>query len=230
MITSIKAEVHSTGHVSVDMPNNSTKNIRLKDYIGVLNNILGEQDSPEEGSSAVSLPYNTHSIDVGPTKTVLCMYSKETTRTIRYSGWTKPQEIAAPNVLVRIELIPVNGETGKYALGNINWYTSDLPRESLPAEFPSRPDPSKRIWPLPLPNIYDSGTMCTGSNGLPSVLFNDWSILNSLIEDTLWGSIFNSDLAIRGLSRSSSVDSWLRILSSKDTLDNGFPYDKLSGF
>tara|TARA_R110002073_G_C9360699_1_gene571413 strand:- start:236 stop:916 length:681 start_codon:yes stop_codon:yes gene_type:complete len=221
----ISSKIHIDGYVEVESCSGVTKNISLEDYISIVQRILGDSDTQGTQVSKV-LPDNIHSITEDSSTVIVCIYKKETCRDITHTTWGT-HTIAAPNVLLRIVLNKVVGEINAFSIGEINWYTSDLPRSSLPNVFPPGSIESERIWCLPMPNMFNSCKMCLGGNSIPPIIYGDWTVLNSLIEDTLWGSTFNNDLSIRGLKDNVGISNWLTILRTEHSEGRSFPYHLL---
>lgn len=230
MSNSINAKINNNGSVTVS--NGITaKNISLKDYLGELRNLLDDQDEQDLTGKTFKFPSSIHSMSSNSSGYIINLYypAREADLTHTTAG---TRTVYMPNVMIKVNLRKVSGSEDSYSLGDIFWYATDRERVSLPSEWPSGECTQNHIWTLPLPNIFSGATMCTGHNVLPSVVYNDWTVLDMLYYDVLLGSPFNNDLSLRSVSGGHSPGGWITYLGDwhdrEDT--DSFPYHELINY
>lgn len=230
---SLKVEINPEGFVKVSN-GLFNKNISIKDFSSVVSSMLSELNEDPSGVS-FRYPSSIHSVTKVSGGYFVNLYYEGKEADIIHNSLRGPKTIYLPNVMIRVELRDIKGKPGSFSLGDIYWYATDKSRIALPTEWPKGGCSQNHIWTLPLPNIYSNAKMCTGGNRLPSVVYQDWTVLDMLYNDVLIKSAFNNDLNINGLARTSGTTTpseWVQELhahwKNKDTSE--FPYDKLINY
>jgi len=217
-MSSIEATIHSDGYVTVNT-NQGRKNISIADYLTGLREFqsryLGEVEESDTITDSFVMPNGIHRADRTNFGHRVTLYYPEATHTVSHDNGDN-YTIPFPNVVIEVDL---HTNDSGFRFGRIKWYATTRGRLSLPAHMETDHD----IWYLPMPNMFDSGEMCLGSNSLPGVVYNDWSILDMLYNDILVRSKFNNDLSVRETRRDYSGSGWLTELDGHDS----FPYDLL---
>lgn len=224
------ATVHSEGYVSISN-GDFRKKITLGDYSRVIGTLVDETDQDLTGTT-IRYPSSIHSSSKTNTGYVVNLYFPGKPATLRHSNG-RSYSIMLPNVMIRVTLNEIKSKRGEFSLGDIKWFATDKPAISLDTAWPSGPNSSDHIWTLPLPNIYSNGSMCTGGNRLPSVIYLDWTILDTLYHDLLLGSPFNNDLSIHNTPSAYRRGSeWLAKLQEvyQDEEHGNFPYELLTNY
>lgn len=206
------------------------KNISIKDYVTAISTLVAEEDQVLD-QTTFRYPSSIHSVTKTNQGYTVNLYYPECVKTLRHTSAGR-KTVYMPNVMIRVELREVQGKPNNFSLGNIRWYATDKERVALSTEWPTGGNTRDHIWTLPFPNVYGDARMCTGGNRLPSVIYQDWTVLDMLYNDVLCGSPFNNDLGVRSLEESMSPSQWFTFLGEhyeqEDT--ERFPYDKLVNY
>ena len=207
------------------------KKISIKDFASVVNTLVSQEDQVLS-ESTFRYPESVHSVTRTNQGYILNLYYKEREADVSHVSLTGPKTIYMPNVMIRVELNNVQGKPNNFSLGNIWWFATDKDRISLPLDWPTGGNTRDHIWTLPLPNMYDSAQMCTGGNQMPSVIYQDWTVLDMLYYDVLIKSSFNNDLDIRSVSSDPEPGTWIQELHDHwvDEESARFPYDRLVNY
>ena len=206
------------------------KNISIKDYVSAISSLVAEEDQVLD-QTTFRYPSSIHSVTKTNQGYTVNLYYPEREADVRHTNAGR-HTIYMPNVMIRVELREIQGKINEFSLGNIRWYATDKDRVALPTDWPTGANSRDHIWTLPLPNIFRDARMCTGGNQLPSVIYQDWTVLDMLYNDVLIGSPFNNDLQINCLSDSMRPDAWIRHLGAQyqDEESERFPYDLLVNY
>lgn len=228
-MSSITAEVSSEGYARISN-GKIRKTITLKDYVRVLNSLLGEESASFERST-IRYPSSVHSVSTTARGYTVNLYYPETEKELNHTRAGKGMSYV-PNIMIKVDLIRNDGKTDEYSLGAIRWYCTDKSRVSLGTEWPTGGSSTGHIWTLPFPNVYGDARMCTGGNRLPSVIYNDWTVLDMLYNDVLCGSQFNNDLGLNSVSDYNEGTDWFRYLFDYYKRDDTtrFPYEMLHNY
>ena len=202
-------------HVELEI-NKVKKGLSLVDFREALEDPLAERLP----APALALPFNCFMSSQSMTDIKLSCYYPERIAKIKYrprsSNVTKTYEIPIPNIVITHEL---SKDDKFWVVKNSKYFCTNKTVTQLPdLEFITRNDPSKGIYPIPLPNFYTEGRMCYGGNTMPVRMTNNLRGLDYYYQ-ILTLSPFNDDLGIRGTKKSFSPGNWLEELSKKTTFD-----------
>lgn len=172
----------------------------------------------------MKLPPNVYAMDISSTHIVLGMYYPECIRDVNFHNSVKPR--VTPNVILTVTLKKETGNDWKVA--ESLYFCTSLPLAEFPREIVKAPDRSKKITILPFSNVYDTGRVCVGQNGLIYNYKNgDLRALNWHFE-FLWKTPFNYDLGVKALRTSNfNVDSWFAHLAKLAEEKKPFPYSEI---
>ena len=230
MSSAVTAQINPNGSVTVSNGITS-KNISIKDYVSEIRKLLDEQDSQDISGKTFKFPSSIHSMSSNSNGYIVNLYYPEREAELTHVS-AGTHTVYMPNVMIRVSLRKVNGSDDSFSLGNIHWYATDKEAIALPAEWPSGECTRNHIWTLPFPNMFGGATMCTGGNVLPSVIYDDWTVLDMLYYDVLLGSPFNNDLSVRSINTGHSPGGWIQYLGEyyqrEDT--DRFPYHDLVNY
>lgn len=206
------------------------KKVSIKDFASVVNSLVAQEDQVISNAT-FRYPESVHSVTRTNTGHVVNLYYPEREAEVRHSSAGKKM-IYMPNVMIRVELREVQGKPGEFSLGNIRWFGTDKSRIALPTDWPTGANTRDHIWTLPFPNIFGDARMCTGGNRLPSVIYQDWTVLDMLYYDVLIGSPFNNDLSIPCVSNAPRANVWIDQMHEhwRDEESDRFPYDRLVNY
>lgn len=207
-----------------------TKKISIKDFSSVINSLVAQEDQTIANAS-IRYPSSVHSVTRTNTGHIVNLYYPECETEVRHTS-AGAKMIYMPNVMIRVELRDIAGKPGSYSLGSLYWYATDKSRVALPVDWPTGGSTRDHIWTLPFPNIYGDSRMCTGGNRLPSVIYQDWTVLDMLYYDVLVGSPFNNDLNIPSLSNPVRPGAWIESLNAQWANEDTerFPYELLRNY
>lgn len=229
MSSNVVATITPDGYVSVQN-GPFTKNISIKDFAAAISTLVAEEDQVLDQTS-FRYPSSIHSVTKTNQGYTVNLYYPECVKTLRHTSAGR-KTMYMPNVMIRVTLKEIQGRTNNFSLGDIYWYATDKDRIALGTDWPRGGSSRDHIWTLPFPNVYGDARMCTGGNRLPSVIYQDWTVLDMLYEDVLCGSPFNNDLGVRSISESMNPSQWFNFLGDhyeqEDT--ERFPYDKLVNY
>lgn len=225
----LKATISSEGYAEVSN-GLFNKKVSIKDFASVINSLVAQEDQVVSNST-FRYPGSIHSVTRTNNGYIANLYYDERECEVRHSSGGK-KNIYMPNVMIRVELNNISGKPGEFSLGNIRWYGTDKSRTALPTDWPTGSNSRDHIWTLPFPNIFGDARMCTGGNRLPSVIYQDWTVLDMLYHDVLIGSPFNNDLSVPCISVNMSGAAWINHLHNhwKDEESERFPYDQLINY
>lgn len=227
--SSLSAVISSDGYVEVSM-GLFRKKISIKDYASVINSLVSQEDQVLTNST-FRYPTSVHSVTRTNSGHVVNLYYEERELELRHASGGKKM-VYMPNVMIRVELREVQGKPGEFSIGAVRWFGTDKSRIALPTDWPTGNNTRDHIWTLPLPNIFGDARMCTGGNRLPSVIYQDWTVLDMLYYDVLVSSPFNNDLSVPSIQTSHSGSSWINTLHDhwKDEETERFPYHLLVNY
>ena len=225
----LKVEITSEGYAEVSN-GLFRKKISIKDFSSVINSLVAQEDQVISNAT-FRYPSSLHSVTRTNQGYIANLYYTEREAEVRHTSAGKKM-IYMPNVMIRVDLRNVAGKPGEFSLGSIHWFGTDKTPSSLTTDWPTGGNTRDHIWTLPLPNMFDDARMCTGGNRLPSVIYQDWTVLDMLYYDVLLNSPFNNDLSVRSLASSYSPTQWLNVLHDHWANEESerFPYDLLTNY
>lgn len=207
--------IHDTRVVTIKNGNVS-RDISLADFMSGLSVLVGDEVSETPGLDLI-LPPCIHSMRIQTDGSIdLHMYYPERSANLRCNG-NLHRDVPIPNVMLKLTLQPTSDGNAGYALRNIRWMMTERQSVSL-NDSSDWSVGAQGVKALAMPNCYDDGSMCYGSNSLPNIVYKDLSILNTLYEDIFLRSNFNDDLRVPGAGMRGST--WLNRLSGRTS----FPY------
>lgn len=230
MSSHIDARIHAEGYVSISNEAGANKNISIPDFLRKINQLEQENgNQAQEVGEAYTYPSSIHSVQRTTDGFIVSLYFNEREANIRHS-YGESYLITVPNVMIRLELRKVNGEE-RYSIVDARFYATDKNRISLPTVFPSEPRSQEHIWALPFPNMYSGGNMCYGGNSMPSVIYRDWTVLDSVYQTLIIDASCNNDLNVPSVNDGpSDGDDWLQVLADHHERGDGFPYTRLYNY
>lgn len=203
-------------HVEVEI-NKVKKSLSMPDFKCIFEDLLQETLPAQP----LALPFNCFISSQSMTNVKLSCYYPERIAEIKFqsrsSSAIKTFKIPMPNVIITHDL----GKDDKFwVVKNTKYFCTDKSVPQLPdLDFINNNDPSKGIYPIPLPNFYPDGRMCYGGNTMPTRMNNNLRGLDYYYQ-ILTLSPFNEDLGIRGTKKSiRNVQDWLTSLSNKTAFD-----------
>lgn len=223
------ASLSADGYVEVAQ-GELRKKISIKDYASVINRLIDEEDQVSS-ESPIKYPSSIHSSIRTNQGYTLHLYYPETEKELQHTR-VGTRKMYIPNVLISVDLQEIQGKPEEYSIGQVYWYCTDKSRTALPAEWPRGFSSQDHIWTLPFPNMFNSGSMCTGGNRLPSVIYRDWTVLDMLYNDVFIRSPFNNDLSINNVPDHNQPQEWFNFMHEyyNDEETDRFPYHMLSNF
>lgn len=230
-MSELKVIISSDGYAEVPVGNDGRrKRISIKDFSKAISTLVSESDQNLTQDTLI-LPKSIYTLAKTAAGYIVTMFYKGETREMTHTS-AGTHMIPLPNVIIRLNMDRIIGTHDNYSINNITWMATDKSRDELPEEIPHTPDAYSHFWALPMPNMYTSGVMCTGSNVLPRKVGNNWRVLEDLYENVLVRSKFNNDLSVPSLNQRESPSQWFDTLATlvKEDEDATFPYHLLTGF
>lgn len=196
------------------------KNIPLSSFIDILQtlNVTDVGDNKR-----VILPENVISISYAKNRMVLECYHPGAKRTITfehtYGGKPIPYVIPFPNTILKYTLEQDATDT-YWKVIEVIYMITPLKKNELPNSI--KPNNSN-IFLMPFSNFYSHGTMCYGSNSMPTRINQEDLTTLNYYYTVIFSSPFNSDLGIKGVVGYTRPRSFYSFLSTQET----FPYNLL---
>ena len=220
------AHITGEGSVEIELPMGMKRNISISDYANIIQGLADRAVTDAETETFFKYPESMFSVSRNSNGHIINMYFEEREVTIKFAGMGK-KKIIMPNVLVTVELHKTSDSEAFY-IKSVKWLASNLEKHLLPTNWTNLHS-KKGVWVLPMPNVYDTGSMCTGGNQLPSIMYTNFTILDTLYSDILVGSAFNSDLRIQSIKEFRTPKDWINVLAQELKDGNvSFPYNLLT--
>lgn len=213
-------------YVRVPNGNGSFKNIAIDDFIEEVKR-MKTQGARETPGTAFRFPNEVLSAEVSSNTCNMLLYFPEAMRTVKYqprdTRRSVEYEIPFPATIIRIMM--KTDANRRWIVENVRWYATDMTMDEIPNIKGLDMTPSNRIYPLPFPNQYGDGRMCTGANSYRSLYEHDLRGLNELYHGVLVASPFNDDLGVK-INVSLGPRAWFERLSKLKE----FPYKYCNGY
>lgn len=245
-VTSISHAISSLGvrifdaFAEIEVGEKVKKQISIEDLQKILQRAFS-QDVAEVPQVGLQLPSNTIFLSTSSKQIKLMTYYSGEIRPMKYDGRLPGErgnntihdlKVVTPNIVLA-HTLNKEAVTGDWIIDGVSkYYATDLNVPKLPNEFIARHDHRKRIWRLPMTNIYEEGRMCYGNNSMPA-RFSKGNLRGlDYYFKMIWESPFNDDLGVRSLRRSGGefeyVNQWYKYLSDLAAENKPYPYEKLT--
>lgn len=234
LVTSVSAQKFTflLDAVIYHFPNGVDKTVSIHDFVDSIN----EAYAPikQEAIRSFILPQALRKFSPGVSSMKMTMYYPSCIQKIQHVARDSSPvtyEVILPNIVITVTL-EKGSKANSWTINrdNVRYLCTSSSYNRFTPEHYERAEPSKGVYIMPFPNMYENGRICFGNEThMPrDIINNNFSPIDQYFQ-FLFQTPFNDDLGVRGVSGYSPTD-WWKYLQERAKNNQPFPYEKLRDF